>query len=196
MSSKSVIEQMDALVSGALEHKTKKTSPAELLGMAMKMEEFTKQYYQGLAKKVTNKTGSVMFRYLAAEEASQIKELSVLLKSLKKDKKLLGMKRVAGVCTVQLPREKEMKGLRTIVPKDANIGKNASDLLALWLAIEVKTRSVGFYCAAMKRVGDARGKKLLSQLAAIENRHLNELNVQYTWLDHAGFWYDASMMTD
>jgi hypothetical protein len=138
-----------------------------------------------------------MFSYLAIEEAGQIKELTILLDTLKKDRKLLKKEKVSGgVCPVPLPGEKEIKKAKDLVPDNSKVGRDASDLEALKLAIEVKKRAIRFYCAAMEHVGNAEAKRLLAKVAAMENKHLNELMVQYAWLDQAGFWYDPSMMTD
>jgi rubrerythrin len=194
---KSVTEEMDATIGRALEHKAGKSSPTEILEMAIRIEKLTKQHYLGLAKKVRNRTGNVMFRYLAIDEANHMKELMVLLEVLKKDKKLLNRENIpSSVCPAPLPSEREIKGLEDIMPDDAKVRGGSSDLEALRLAIEVKKRAIRFYCAAMEQIGNAAGKKLLAKLAAMENKHLNELMVQYAWLDQAGFWYDASMMTD
>jgi len=195
---KTIIEEMDAVIREALEHKPKGDSALGILAMALKIEELTKDYYLDLAKTVTDKTGNVMFRYLAIEETGHIKELTVQQEAIRKDSKWL-LKEIGlakGACPIKLPEEREVKTIKEIVPKGLKICKDMTDLEALKLAIEVKKRAIKFYCTAASKIDDPNGRKMFAHLIDIENKHLNELEVQYAWLDQTGFWYDPSMMTD
>jgi|GEM_PF-1895203 len=194
---KKVIEEMDSIIHSALTHRKHRNSAFEMLEMGIKMEKLAKEYYLELAKKVSDKTGNVMFKYLAIEEAGHIKELMNQLDAMKKSRDWIKREKVpAATCPVAVPEEREIRTMRDIVPKDLRIPKNTNDLEALKMAIDIKKRMIRFYCAASESMVGADGKKMLAKLISAENRHLNDLMVQYAWLDQAGFWYDASMMTD
>ena len=83
-----------------------------------------------------------------------------------------------------------------VCPQCGEVYFEETDIEALRLAIEVKKRAIKFYCNAEVKVKDENAKKMFSHLISIEEKHLRELEVQYAWLDQAGFWYDPGMMTD
>lgn len=194
-----VIEEMDAIIAKTLEHKPRSKSPREIIDMAIAIERLTKENYLEMAKRVGNRTGNTLFKYLAIEGAKHMKELMVQEDALKRGNKWLTREKVAptsNVCPVVMPEKREIKTIRDIAPEKSLFKKGMNDLEILKLAIEVKKRAIRFYCEAASKVGDTYGRKMFAHLIEIENKHLNELMVQYAWLDQAGFWYDTNLMTD
>lgn len=199
MGEKSIIEEMDSVIAKALGQVQRKQNIAlEILKLALKVEELTREHYSSLADKVPDKGGRAMFKYLADEEARHIQSLKVQEESLKKDRRWLLKERVGLVqatCPLVSPK-KGVRGSEDILPEESEVRKNTTDLEALGLAIEVKKRAIRFYCTAASKIDDAQGKKMFAHLVEIEEKHLNELEVQYEWLEQSGFWYNPEMMTD
>jgi rubrerythrin len=194
-----VIEEMDSIIAKTLEHKPRSKSPREIIEMAIAVERLMKDYYLDMAGRVGNRTGNTMFKYLAIEEAGHLKELMVQEHALKHDRKWLMREKIApmaSICPVVMPEKRDIRTIKDIVPDKPLRRKDMPDLEILKLAIEAKKRAIRFYCEAASKVGDAYGKKMFAHLIEMENKHLNELMVQYAWLDQAGFWYDTRMMTD
>ncbi len=194
-----IIEEMDAIIAKTLEHTPRSKHPLEILEMAIRVERLTKEHYLEMAKKVGNKTGNTLFKYLAIEGAKHMKELMVQEDALKRGNKWLAREKpvpMASVCPVVMPEKRDIRTIRDIVPEKSLFKRGMNDLEILKLAIEVKKRAIRFYCEASSKVSDAYGKKMFAHLIEMENKHLNELMVQYAWLDQAGFWYDTNMMTD
>lgn len=196
MEESNLIEEMDGIIQEALEQPKGAESALDILGLAIKIEELSKEHYEYMANKVENPTGKSMFKYLASEEAEHVKTLGVQYDALKSGSKLESEKGapIQNICPLIHPK-KDPKVSEDIVPDESSVSRDATDKDALKLAIEVKKRAIKFYCTAASKVDD-HGKKMFAHLIDVENRHLNELGVQYAWLEQAGFWYDHNMMTD
>lgn len=197
----SLIDEMDRIIGEAIRAPEIKGRDLALniLDLAIRIEGLTREHYSGIAKKVTDPRGRGMFRYLANEERKHIRVLKIQRKALKRDGKWLLKGKVKprdGICPIVMPKKKDIKGAKDVLPEESEVRKGATDLDALRLAIEVKKRLVVFYCTAAAKTHAPYGKKMFSHLVELEDRHLNELEVQYAWLDQVGFWFDASMMTD
>lgn len=194
-----IIEEMDGIIREALEHPLEKEETAlSILELAIRIESLTKMYYSYLAKKVANKAGKSTLEFLADEEVENLKTLKTQYQALKKDENWLLREHVEpakSICPLVMPSEQGIKKAEDIIPKE-KVSREESDLEALRLAMEVKERTLRFYCAAASKVKDPAGKKMFSHLIEMESKHLKELEVQHAWLKQAGFWFDASMMTD
>jgi rubrerythrin len=199
----SLIDEMDRIIGEAIGKKPPKIKSIDLalniLDLAIRIEGLTRGHYSEIAKKVTNPRGRDMFKYLADEEKEHIRVLRLQHDALRKDGKWLlkeGVTPRGKICPIVIPKKRDIKAAKDILPEESEVKKDATDLDALKLAMEVKKRLVVFYCTAAAKIDDPDGKKMFSHLVELEDRHLNELKVQYAWLDQAGFWYDHSMMTD
>jgi rubrerythrin len=151
-----------------------------------------------MAAKLANKSGKSTFEYLAEEEIEHLKTLKTQYEALEKDKNWILKEHVTPakkLCPLVMPGKKAVKDVEDIIP-DEKVSREESDLEALQLAMKIKRRTIIFYCAAEQKIRDPAGKKMFAHLIEMENKHLRELEVQYSWLDQAGFWYDAGMMTD
>lgn len=196
---KEILSETDAMLKGLERGLPNGADPAiSVIDMAMRLEKASKENFLELAKGASSKSAKAVFRYVANEEGEHLKALHAQEIALKKDKKWLkkniGPK--AGKCPLAAPAKEEIRSIDALVPKGHRLGKQPSDLEALGLAIEFKRKTIGFYCAAAAAISDRSGKAMLKYLSELEARHLNELEVQYVWLDQAGFWYDPTMMTD
>jgi rubrerythrin len=194
-----IIEEMDGIIQEALEHPGEKMNvSSDILKLAIDIEQMTREHYSYLSQKVANSTGKTMFEYLVSEEDKQIEMLNVQAESLKKNGKWVldeDLGEIESVCPLVNP-EKDVKVSADVLPEDAEVSRDASDMDVLKLAIEVKKRCIKFYCTAEAKVTDELGKKMFAHLIKAQEGHLKELEVQYAWLDQAGFWYDHNMMSD
>ncbi|MBN2518762.1 MAG: ferritin family protein [Candidatus Altiarchaeota archaeon] len=201
-----LIEEMNDIIEEALKKEAPKVKVGygqelalKILDLAIRIERLGREQYVYLGTKVSNPKGREMFKYLTEEEAGHIKGLKKEYEALRTDGKWLLKEKVLpqeGTCRITMPKKKDVKASRDIFPEDADMKKNSTDLDVLKLAIETKKRAIKFYCTASAKLDDPYGKKMFSHLVDIENRHLSELEVQYEWMDQAGFWFDPSMMTD
>jgi len=200
-----LIEEMNDIIEEALRKESpppqadSKAITFHILNLAIRIEKLSGEHYSGMAKKVKDPRGKDMFKYLAKEESKHAKALKTEYEAIKQDNNWLMKEKVLPqerVCAVVDPKKKAVKASRDIMPEESHVTKSTTDLEALKLAMEVKKRAIKFYCAAGAKIQDPQGRKMFSRLVSIENRHLNELEVQYAWLDEAGFWYDHTMMTD
>jgi rubrerythrin len=193
---KAILEDMDSIIQESAGKNAKSDRIAmEILELAIKLEKLTKSHYVRIAGKVVNPLGKSVFEYLAEETGNELKALETQRSALEKDKKWLAkedVKPLRSVCPVVLPNEAKSG----ILPKTSDVQSDESDLDALKLAIDVKKRLVLFYCKAGSKLKDSYGKRMFAELVEASERHLNELEVQFAWLDRTGFWYDPGMMTD
>jgi len=198
----SIMEEMDGIIESVVEHPPDLESEElalRILKQAIDIEKLTKDHFEVLSKKVENDGGKTMFEYLSSEEAEHIKTLNIQYRSLKEDGKWLMREDVGPaerVCPLVAPEKKNIKDFEDIEPDDRRVSKDSTDLEALKLAIEVKKRALKFYCTAASKIDDGYGKKMFDRIIEMETKHLKELEVQYAWLDQAGFWYDPNMITD
>ena len=196
---KSMFWETDAMLKSLENGLPKGADPAIfVIDMAIKLEKSAKEHFLDLAKRASSKSAKAVFRYVANEEGEHLKALQAQEIALKKDKRWLdkNIKPKAGKCPLAAPAKEEIKFIDNLVPKGQKFGKPPSDLEALGMAVEFKKKAMRFYCASAGTISDRSGKAMLQYLSELEARHLNELEVQYVWLDQAGFWYDPSMMTD
>jgi rubrerythrin len=189
-----IIKEMDSVIGDAIK---KEGMPLEILQLAINIENMIGEQYSDLSRKVQNPSGKSIFEYLAKEAAEEAKVLQTQHDALKEGKWLddEDAKPLKNVCPAVKP-DKDIKDSQDIAPSDSDIGRDESDLEALELAMEVKKRSIKFYCEASGKVKEEKAKKMFAHLIELEEKHLEELNVQYHWLKQTGFWYNPDMMTD
>jgi len=193
-------QDIDKVLDKLLAVKKDEQAPRSILRLAIALEEACKASFEASAKQVKDPKGRDMFRFLAKDEISHIRLLKTELRALERDPEWLEKERVAvpiESCMPVTPKRLEKDAKKAAKAVQAGKGDApAGGLDALKTAISAKEKALRFYCEASALMPGPAGKKMLAHLMDLEKRHLDELRVQYAWLDQAGFWYDASMMTD
>lgn len=196
-----IISEMDRLIAQSLDEKEELDSSEKALralSIAIELEQMSREYFEYLAAKTRDRSGKAMFEYLRSEEARHIKTLRTQKHAMEKDKKWLIGEEVDTddiVCPI-LPKTEELRRPEDVIQNESKSATDDNDLAALATAIDLKCRTIKFYCDAKERADDDYAKRMYSHLIDMETKHLKELEVQQMWLKQAGFWYDHNMMTD
>ena len=132
----------------------------EALRIAIQAEMDTYRYYREAIKIFTDQEAKKLLAALAEEEKKHRKKLE------EKYARLSGKR----LLYLNLPKKR-----RISKPLDPS----ASVLDILRVAIETEKESLDFYQRAAERTLDARGKKMLQELAEEERQHVEMLEAEY-----------------
>jgi len=194
---KNAARDIKALVGQLSQIKDDEKAVERVMGLAIKLEQSCEGAMASAAKAAKDPKGKEMFEFLAKDEHNHVSLLKKELAAIREDPDWIEKEPVsAPIATCLGATPKKLTSDAKKLAAGRGIKADADDLSALGAAIKLKESSLDFYCNAAAVVAGPAAKKLLAHLMDLEKRHLNELEVQYAWLDQAGFWYDASMMTD
>lgn len=166
----------------------KVSDPLDVLRKAIDMELEGMDFFERASEQVENQRAKDMFLGLLKQEQRHALVLGEELKRLEQGQTWAPLeemrKRAAGLQVGSVFKDREVKHLA--------MRPDIGELEVLRIGLAVEKKSIDYYRAAGKSVGDGRAKEVFSWLVGEEAGHLTVLNAEYDNRSRSGFHYDSA----
>lgn len=157
-----------------------------LIKEAMRLEIKGKNFFLHAAATTDSALGKKMFEKLASDEIEHMKVFSELFTATTGGDE---WRKVAKA------EEKEdsaiIDHLKTRIKSVAK-GKNAGDLEALQIGMELERKAIDFFTSLAAGSVSSEAKEIAGKICEQERGHYDLLQAQYDSLNNSGFWLDSA----